>query len=571
MEELTFSTFDKKPLYLENHFNGSSCFLVLCGPSLNNYDLSKLEQPGIMTLGVNNSPAVFRPKMWTCVDHPARFMISVWKDPSILKLVPFHKHKNEVFDNYNWKETNIKVKELSNVVYYHRNEKFNPETYFTEKTINWGNHKDYGGGRSVMMAALKMLYVLGFKNVFLLGCDFKMTYDSKNYAWDQGRTKGSVNCNNNTYSKMIERYKQLQPYMEKYDFHVYNCNPFSNLEVFPFIEYDDAINMCLKDFPDVKNEKSAGMYERFNEKKDEEKRRKEKEKRLKKIKEIKQNQVKIKEQERGLVYYNVDRGAIVRMAVSLSTCIKHYNNKNIVILSDEKGYDDCKKIADYFDVKIKLIETEKLDRKEVLLNKCLMHKYTPFKNTIMIDSDTIVLDKFDELHDLADINEFVVPQFSNWTTEKRTIKKRILQWQDIFPDMIEDALKPSPSVNTGVYAFKKDSELMNVWFDVAKHGTHMFIPDEQSCHLLLPKYKNAIVPSKYNCSCKYDIVKEDTKIIHYHGKKHCRIDKENGNFLFNSDKWYKEFEKIKDLDFIKDNIQFDSQLRKNIGRYNEKI
>ncbi|MFW6121938.1 MAG: hypothetical protein ACOC80_13730, partial [Petrotogales bacterium] len=83
-------------------------------------------------------------------------------------------------------------------------------------------------------------------------------------------------------------------------------------------------------------------------------------------------------------------------------------------------------------------------------------------------------------------------------------------------------------------------------------------------------YKNAVVPSIYNCSCKYDNVNSKTKVIHYHGKKHCRID-DNGKFLYNSDKWYSEFEKIKHLDFVKDNIQFDSQLRKNIGKYNEKL
>jgi len=570
MEELTFSTFDKKPLYLENHFRNSSCFLVLCGPSLNSFDLSKIQQPGIISLGVNNSPAVFRPNMWTCVDHPSRFMISVWKDPNIMKFVPFHKHKDEVFDNYNWKETNTKVGELPNVIYYHRNDQFKAETFFTEKTINWGCHKNYGGGRSVMIASLKMLYVLGFKNVFLLGCDFRMELNAKNYAWEQGRSKGAVKGNNSTYSKMIDRYKQLTPYMEKYDFHVYNCNPMSNLEVFPYMEYDDAVNMCLSNFPEVNNERVEGMYERFNEEKEKEKKRKEKEKRLKKIKEIKKNQIKIEESERGLVYYNVDKGAIVRMAVSISTCVRNYNKDNIVILSDELGYDDCKKIANHFGIRIKIIETTKLDRKEVLLNKCLMHKFTPFNNTILIDSDTIVLGNINALHDLADMNEFVVPQFSNWTTEKGTIKKRILQWKDIFPEMIDDALKPAPSVNTGVYAFTKNSELMNAWFDVAKHGTHMFIPDEQSCHLLLPKYKNAIVPSIYNCSCKYDKVNDKTKVIHYHGKKHCRID-DNGKFLYNSDKWYSEFEKIKHLDFVKDNIQFDSQLRKNIGKYNEKL
>lgn len=577
--ELTFSTFDKKPLYLENHFKNSSCFLVLCGPSLNCHNLDLLKQPGIITFGLNNSSKTFRPNLWACVDHPSRFMISVWKDPTIMKFVPHPKHNTEVFDNYNWKEINTKVRDFPNVIYYHRNENFKAETYLTEKTVNWGNHKNNGGGRSIMMAAIKILYLLGFKNVFLLGCDFKMKVNEKNYSWDQSRSKGSVHGNNSTYKKMIDRYTQLLPYFNEANFNIYNCSPNSELKVFKSISYRNAIDMSLNDFPDVNTERVEGMYDRFDEKKNRDKRIKEEKKKrreqqkLKKLAEEKDSKIrKTLDSDRGLVYYNIDKGAIVRMAVSLSTCVNHYPKERIVILSDYKGYSECEKIANYFGVNLQLIETEKLDRKEVLLNKCLLHKITPFENTIMLDSDTIVLNKFEELHDMADKYDFVVAQFCNWTNRTRTIKKRILEWKSIYSELTDDALADEyPSVNTGVYAFRKDSELMKNWFDIAKHGTHMFIPDEQSCHLLLPKYKSKIVSHDYNCSCKYDVVTNDTKVVHYHGRKHCRVEiKDNMiQFLFNSNLWYDKFNLISNLDFIENNIEYDRQLRKYLRRINE--
>lgn len=263
MDELTFSTFDKKPIYIENIYKNLSCFLILSGPSLNNINLSLLNNPGIMTFGVNNSPSIFRPKLWTSVDEPERFMISIWKDPTILKFVPFFKGDKNIFDNYNWVKTNILVKDNPNVIYYHRNEHFIAENYLTEKTVNWGNHKKYGGGRSVLLAAVKICYLLGFRKVFLCGCDFKMEIGKENYAWKQDRTKSAVNCNNNTYNAMINRFTQLRPFFEQNDFFVFNCNKNSGLKVFPFIDFEDAVEMTLKDFPDVKNERVEGMYERL--------------------------------------------------------------------------------------------------------------------------------------------------------------------------------------------------------------------------------------------------------------------------------------------------------------------
>jgi len=562
--ELTFSTSERIPIPFEKQYKNASCFLILSGPSLNNYDLTKLKQPGIVTFGVNNSVKTFRPNLWVSVDHPSRFMISIWKDPNIIKFVPFFKAKSNLFDNYNWKDTNQRVMDSPNIIYYHRNEHFNHKTFLTEKTVNWGNHKKYGGGRSVMMAALKISYLLGFKNLFLLGCDFQMVKGQQNYSWKQDRSPGSVRGNNSTYNKMIERYTQLRPIFEENDFHVYNCNSDSQLQVFPFISYDDALSTALKDFPNVEKEKAEGMYNRF----DEQESKKKEKKKMKKIEKIKKAEKPI-EGSCGVIYYNVGKGALVRLAVSLSTCIRHYPKERITILSDYDGYDECKKMANHFGVNLKIIELEKLSKKQVLLNKCLAHTYSPYNNTIFIDADTIVLNEFEELHDEADKHEFVVPQFSDWTTKRRTIRRRIKEWKPIFPDMIKEALQERPSINVGVFAFRKDSELMKVWFDYAKHGTEMFIPDEQCCHILLPKFKNSIVSHDYNTSCKFDEITEETKILHFHGRKHCRLD-DKGNYVFNSDKWYEEFDKIKELNFIKDNIQHDRQLRKFLPRRESK-
>jgi len=275
-------TEDKKSINLENHYKGSSCFLVLSGPSLQTLDLSLLKKPGVLTFGVNNSPRMVRPNIWTLVDDVGNFMQSIWKDPTILKLVPDGKPNHHLFDNNRWKKSKFKVKECPNVVYYPRNNRFVPETYLTEHTINWGSHKDYGGTRTVMLAAVRLAYYLGIRKLFLVGCDFGMKLNEQNYAWEQERSKQAVNNNNCTYRVLNERFSLLKPKFKEAGFYIFNCTPNSGLKVFPYMEYEDAIKIARREFFNIENERTAGMYERKSLEKEA---KKKEEKRLKREKE----------------------------------------------------------------------------------------------------------------------------------------------------------------------------------------------------------------------------------------------------------------------------------------------
>lgn len=254
-----------------NRYNGGSAFLIASGPSFKEMDKSLLTEPGILTMGLNNSPAVFRPNLWTCVDDPASFLQSIWRDPKIEKIVPIsHIHK-KLSDSTGDKiaETKIEVGDCPNVFYYRRNEVVNPSHYLFEDKINWGNHSKIGGGRSVFLAATRILYLLGVRNLFLLGADFYMdkAKESKdgtggNYSFPQPRSNGSINGNNSTYASMTKWFGQMKSMFDEVGFKVYNCNPKSRLTVFPMIEYEKAIDRALGNFPRVKVEKTLGMYTR---------------------------------------------------------------------------------------------------------------------------------------------------------------------------------------------------------------------------------------------------------------------------------------------------------------------
>src|SRR5574343_1479552 len=78
-----FFTQDHHPLPLMDTYRGRSVFLVCGGPSLLTLDYARLKDPGIITMGLNNSPPTVRPNLWCSVDSPDHWIRSIWLDPTI--------------------------------------------------------------------------------------------------------------------------------------------------------------------------------------------------------------------------------------------------------------------------------------------------------------------------------------------------------------------------------------------------------------------------------------------------------------------------------------------------------
>lgn len=270
-----FFSRDGHNIWTGDTYKGSSAFLILGGPSFGELlksdnvkigdqflsPIEALKYPGFITMSVNNSPKTFRTNLWTCVDDPTHFIKSIWLDPKITKYVPFCHAEKTIFDNEKWEMSNIKVGDCPNVTFYRRNEHFQAKQFLTEDTINWGDHKNTGGGRSVMLAAIRILFHLGIRNIFLLGCDFNMD-DNNKYHFDQDRTKASQQGNNNTYSILKDRFEELKPIFEQYGLNVYNCNSKSGLKTFPFITFEKAIQKATQTIPNIITEKTNGLYDR---------------------------------------------------------------------------------------------------------------------------------------------------------------------------------------------------------------------------------------------------------------------------------------------------------------------
>ncbi len=249
-----FFRHDGSPVDLLGMYRGQTCFLALNGPSLNNLDKGKLKFNGVSLFGVNNGGHSLTPNFWTCVDDPTRFMPEIWRNPNIMKFVPFSHFSKPVWDTQANREGPL-VWQHPNVVGFRRNERFVASQYLTEQTINWGNHSDLGGGRSCMLSAVRIIHLLGFKKLYLLGCDFNMS-ETARYFFDEERTTGAIKGNNSSYGLLIDRFTQLQEFFLKDGFQVFNCNPDSALKAFPTADFDQAIDSVLID----PTTSARGMY-----------------------------------------------------------------------------------------------------------------------------------------------------------------------------------------------------------------------------------------------------------------------------------------------------------------------
>ena len=87
---------------------------------------------------------------------------------------------------------------------------------------------------------------------------------------------------------------------------------------------------------------------------------------------------------------------------------------------------------------------------------------------------------------------------------------------------------------------------------------------------MLGTYEYEMLPAKFNVSCKYGKPEhlEDCRILHFHGRKHCRFN-DLCEPLYNCIRWYKEFEQIREEDCVKPYIGKDRQLKHHLPTWDK--
>ena len=307
------------PAGVENLYLDGHVFMILGGPSRNLLDQSLFALPGVLTFAVNNVAAAmlrrgFPPAFWTYGDTTWKFHDAVWKCPNTLKFSPQPKLDNPLGEKRNGEV--VQVPELSprkmpGVLGIYRNTVFDPAKFLTEETVNWGVGKaqllgqlrpwlqenaglqpgagdketeaawkaasasgklprdkfrelcPYPKVLTTMFQAIRLCYLLGFRQVYLVGCDFTMS-ESYRYSFEEVGNPGTVGGNNNSYEAIKVLLAIAKPHFEAAGFQLFNLNPESMLTAFPYLPFEAAVARACKNLPRVID--TQGWYEKKDKK-----------------------------------------------------------------------------------------------------------------------------------------------------------------------------------------------------------------------------------------------------------------------------------------------------------------
>ena len=248
------------PSGLDNAYAGQKLFVVGGGPSLADVDVAEMHRTRACILAVNNAGAIpgLRPHFWTCTDGGDHFHPNIWTDPAIRKIVPMGVGNDKVRRKREGQFTDIglRVRDCPSTHFFELGRKFDRHRFLPESCVTWGNppgipcSEGHQSGRSVMLVAMKLAFVLGFSEVFLVGVDFRMD-QSRPYAFPQEKnpvfdadgkqTSDPVGTNNRSYGITSDRLRAVHPYMRQAGMTIWNANPESRLDVYPRIPYCMAI------------------------------------------------------------------------------------------------------------------------------------------------------------------------------------------------------------------------------------------------------------------------------------------------------------------------------------------
>lgn len=105
-----------------------------------------------------------------------------------------------------------------------------------------------------MLLALRILYYLGSRKVYLVGVNWGMDNsigDEGNYAFNEIRDTGACSTNNSQYEIAGKWLWEMQNNgtFEKFGLEIFNCYRNSGLRAFPYVPFDIAVEDVLDDFP----------------------------------------------------------------------------------------------------------------------------------------------------------------------------------------------------------------------------------------------------------------------------------------------------------------------------------
>lgn len=216
---------------LKDAYDGERCFIVCTGPSLKMNDLDIIRNEysfGMNSIHLAYNKTDWRPSFYVCIDSYAQERMS-----------------NEYTIDYSQiaKEYVMLNKMIPS----------SDEDYIYKILTNYGNHKKNSKGVivegdisicaydcfSVTNFALTCAIFMGFKEIYLIGCD--CNYDGKTIHFVKSKLDPKEEEKNrwsNAVELSIEGYSAMKEYADQMDVKIYNATRGGYLEIFDRVDFD---------------------------------------------------------------------------------------------------------------------------------------------------------------------------------------------------------------------------------------------------------------------------------------------------------------------------------------------
>ncbi len=224
----------KDLLELKNKYEGKRCFIIATGPSLTNEDILKLRNEytfsmNAMCLKYNELNWV--PTFYGIQDEKVFHKLKDYIDnPMVKEILVDGRYKKECGNYSNWKFFPRYSSYNSFDAYFH-------DTY--RVLFSDDAHLVVYDGFTITYSLIQIAVYMGFKEIYLLGCDCGYSKDpSKRYFVDHG----VVGTNVNNYSeRFFAAYKAADEYAKSHNVSIFNATRGGQLEIFPRVDLDNII------------------------------------------------------------------------------------------------------------------------------------------------------------------------------------------------------------------------------------------------------------------------------------------------------------------------------------------
>ncbi len=218
-----------------NPKDNKAAFLMGRGWSATLEKREEIADAGLPVMAINDWPKDGpKPWYWCAGDPPGFYSERVWTDSDVMKFVGLHNAK-AIRPRESAYAPACMAKDAPNTFFFHQaTDEMDVDHWLFHPFIVWGSTIGCEGGpkqlyahgaaRSSMLIGLKILWFLGYRRIYLLGCDCTPHHHPASEYW-------------NTIFHLMG---QLAPGFRRWGLQVYQTNPDAYLRTFPFAHYRRA-------------------------------------------------------------------------------------------------------------------------------------------------------------------------------------------------------------------------------------------------------------------------------------------------------------------------------------------